>query len=92
MNVHLNDGDGDGDGDGDSDGDGADSIRRLRNACCMARVVVLLGETKLALIRQSAATSPPPLPLLPSSIRVSRAVLLGGWICIALRPVACRTS
>ena len=36
-----------------NEGDGADSIRRLRDAGCMARVVVLSGETNSALIRQS---------------------------------------
>src|ERR1700712_3204533 len=36
-----------------NDGDGAESIRRLRDAGCMARVVVLSGETNAALIRQS---------------------------------------
>ncbi|MGJ7496906.1 response regulator [Variovorax sp. RT4R15] len=36
-----------------NDNDGAESIRRLRDAGCMARVVVLSGETNAALIRQS---------------------------------------
>ncbi|MET0542996.1 MAG: response regulator transcription factor, partial [Variovorax sp.] len=36
-----------------SDCDGAESIRRLRDAGCMARVVMLSGETDGALIRQS---------------------------------------
>ncbi|RYY81911.1 MAG: response regulator transcription factor, partial [Comamonadaceae bacterium] len=36
-----------------NDCDGAESIRRLRDAGCMARVVVLSGETNGALIRQS---------------------------------------
>ncbi|MDB5828758.1 MAG: hypothetical protein JWQ73_2978 [Variovorax sp.] len=36
-----------------NDSDGAESIRRLRDAGCMARVVVLSGETNAALIRQS---------------------------------------
>ena len=36
-----------------NDGDGTQSIRRLRDAGCMARVVVLSGETNAALIRQS---------------------------------------
>ncbi|CAN5910103.1 response regulator transcription factor [soil metagenome] len=51
LDWHLNNGDGNGNGNGD--GDGADSIRRLRDAGCMARVVVLSGETNAALIRQS---------------------------------------
>lgn len=36
-----------------NDCDGAESIRRLRDAGCMARVVVLSGETNATLIRQS---------------------------------------
>ena len=36
-----------------NDGDGTQSIRRLRDAGCMARVVVLSGETNAALIRRS---------------------------------------
>jgi DNA-binding NarL/FixJ family response regulator len=36
-----------------NDSDGAESIRRLRDAGYMARVVVLSGETNAALIRQS---------------------------------------
>ena len=47
LDWHLNN------GDGNASGDGADSIRRLRDAGCMARVVVLSGETNAALIRQS---------------------------------------
>jgi DNA-binding NarL/FixJ family response regulator len=35
------------------DTEGAESIRRLRDAGCMARVVVLSGETSADLIRQS---------------------------------------
>ena len=36
-----------------NDGDGEQSIRRLRDAGCMARVVILSGETNAALIRSS---------------------------------------
>ena len=36
-----------------ADGDGADSMRRLRDAGCTARIVVLSGETSAALILQS---------------------------------------
>ncbi|MDM0042465.1 response regulator transcription factor [Variovorax sp. J22G21] len=36
-----------------NDSDGTESIRRLRDGGCMARVVVLSGETNAALIRQS---------------------------------------
>lgn len=45
LDWHLNNGDG--------EGDGAESIRRLRDVGCMARVVVLSGETNAALIRRS---------------------------------------
>ena len=36
-----------------NDGDGEQSIRRLRDAGCMARIVILSGETNAALIRSS---------------------------------------